>query len=128
RTEVAAAFSAGDYGSTFGGQPLALAAARATLDVMQALDVPTLARVQGAKLTQGLAGLAHVTSVRGLGLLLAVELDQPVAKAVGAACLEAGLVVNPLGDTSIRLAPPLTVSDEHIDEALSILGTALEAA
>ena len=128
RHEVAAAFRAGDHGSTFGGQPLALAAARATLEVMAEIDAPALARDNGAILSQGLAGLAHVESVRGLGLLLAVELDQPVARAVSAACLRQGLIVNALGDTSIRLAPPLNVAADHIDEAMVILGSCLEEA
>ncbi|MDH4168353.1 MAG: acetylornithine/succinylornithine family transaminase [Acidimicrobiia bacterium] len=126
RADVAAAFKPGDHGSTFAGQPLALAAARATLEVMQEIDAPALARSTGAALADGLSTLARVNSVRGLGLLLAVELDRPVAKSVGAACLDAGLIVNALGDTSIRVAPPLNVSSAHVAEALAILGTALE--
>ncbi|MGI9604341.1 MAG: aspartate aminotransferase family protein [Acidimicrobiales bacterium] len=125
RTEVASAFSAGDHGSTFAGQPLALAAARATLDTMIELDAPSLAREGGMFLRDRLAALDHVTSVRGLGLLLAIELDQPVAQAVGRACLQAGLIVNAMGDNSIRVAPPLTVSTDHMVEAVTILGAAI---
>src|SRR6202789_841036 len=80
RAEVAAAFGPGDHGSTFGGQPLALAAARATLAVMEAEDVCGRARTQGARLAEGLAKLPGVVSVRGAGLLLAAQLREPVAK------------------------------------------------
>jgi len=128
RAEVAAAFGPGDHGSTFGGQPLAASAARATLQVLESIDAPALARRAGARLADGLAGLPGVVSVRGAGLLLAAVLDGDRAAAVTAAALARGLVVNAPRADAIRLAPPLTVSDEHIDEALGILGAALVAA
>jgi acetylornithine/N-succinyldiaminopimelate aminotransferase len=125
RTGVAAAFEPGDHATTFGGQPLAAAAARATLAVMEAEDVPGRARDAGARLTAGLASIPGVGAVRGLGLLLAAELVKGEAHAVARAALEAGLVVNAVTATAIRLAPPLLVSDDEIDEALSILGEVL---
>ena len=82
RAEVAAAFSPGDHGSTFGGQPLALAAARATLAVMEAEDVCGRARRAGALLAEGLGRLPGVVSVRGAGLLLAAQLQAPTAPEV----------------------------------------------
>lgn len=127
RGEVAAAFGPGDHGSTFGGQPLAAAAARATLGVMQRMDVPALARRAGRRLTDALLQLPGVTAVRGAGLLLGAALQEPRAPAVVDAALRGGLVVNaPRADT-IRLAPPLLVSDDEIDEAMAVLAGALAA-
>jgi acetylornithine/N-succinyldiaminopimelate aminotransferase len=125
RAEVAAAFGPGDHGSTFGGQPLAMAAVRATLAVMEAEDVCGRAQRAGARLRAGLAALPGVVSVRGAGLLLAAQLDAPTAKEIAAAALEAGLLVNPVRPDAIRVAPPLLVSDGEIDAALAILGTVM---
>ena len=121
RAEVASAFVPGDHGTTFGGQPLAAAAARATLAVMEAEDVPARAARAGARLAEGLAALPGVTSVRGRGLLLAAELADRPSKDVVAAALERGLVINAVTPTAIRLAPSLLVTDEELDEALAIL-------
>jgi acetylornithine/N-succinyldiaminopimelate aminotransferase len=121
RAEVAAAFGPGDHGSTFGGQPLAMAAVRATLAVMEAEDVCGRARLAGARLQAGLAELPGVVSVRGAGLLLAAQLDEPRAKEVAAAALEAGLLVNPVRPDALRVAPPLLVEPDEIDRALKIL-------
>ena len=127
RAEVAAAFGPGDHGSTFGGQPLAAAAARATLQVMHEIDAPALAARAGERLTAALQRLPGVVGVRGAGLLLGVELDEPVAAAACAAALERGLVVNAPRPDTLRLAPPLVVTDGEIDEAVEILGAALAA-
>ncbi|HUZ09588.1 MAG TPA: acetylornithine transaminase [Acidimicrobiales bacterium] len=124
RAEVAAAFGPGDHGSTFGGQPLALAAVRATLEVMEREDVPARALRAGSRLAAGLAGLPGVLSVRGQGLLLAAVLSVPASQ-VAAGALAAGLVVNPVRPDTIRLAPPLLVSDAEIDEALAVLAGVL---
>jgi acetylornithine/N-succinyldiaminopimelate aminotransferase len=121
REEVAAAFVPGDHGTTFGGQPLAAAAARATLAVMEAEDVPARATRAGARLAEGLTGLPGVASVRGRGLLLAAELAGRLSKDVAGAALDRGLVVNAVTPTAIRLAPSLLVTDDEIDEALAVL-------
>jgi predicted acetylornithine/succinylornithine family transaminase len=123
--EVAAAFGPGDHGSTFGGQPLAAAAAAATLAVMEAEDVPARARRAGARLTAALQALDGISSVRGHGLLLAAVLDQAPAAAVASAALAAGLVVNAPRPDTIRLAPSLLVTDDEIDEAVAILAAVL---
>jgi acetylornithine/N-succinyldiaminopimelate aminotransferase len=125
RAEVAAAFGPGDHGSTFGGQPLAMAAVQATLAVMEAEDVCGRAQRAGERLRAGLAALPGVASVRGSGLLLAAELSEPNAKDVTTAALEAGLLVNPVRPDAIRVAPPLLVRDEEIDTALGILAAIL---
>ncbi len=127
--EVAAAFVPGDHATTFGGQPLAAAAARAVLRVMERDDVPAHARVAGARLMDELETLAGVRAVRGLGLLLAVELDDPQgAPHAAAAALDAGLIVNAVTAGALRLAPSLLVSNAEIDRAVTILAAVLGAA
>lgn len=129
RAEVAECFVPGDHGSTFGGQPLALSAVRATLDTMAELDVPARARERGAQLSAALAGLPGVRLVRGRGLLLGVVLDDGLdATAVASAALGEGLVVNAPGSDVLRLAPPLVVSEAECDEAVAVLGRVLERA
>ena len=125
RAEVADAFVVGDHGTTYGGQPLATAAARAVLRTMEEEDVPARARSAGKRLTDALLGLDGVTGVRGLGLLLAAELAEPVAKDVAARALDAGLVVNAVTDNALRLAPSLLVSDAEIDECCATLAEVL---
>jgi acetylornithine/succinyldiaminopimelate/putrescine aminotransferase len=126
RSEVAAAFEPGDHATTFGGQPLATAAARAVLAEMIRLDVPTLATKAGERLTAALLDLPPIIAVRGLGLLLAAELEPGRdAKAIAGAALDAGLVLNAVTPTALRLAPPLTVTDEEIDEAIAVLAEVL---
>jgi acetylornithine/N-succinyldiaminopimelate aminotransferase len=128
RSEVASAFVPGDHATTFGGQPLAASAARATLAVMEAVDVPDLSRQRGQYLTEKLSALPSVRAVRGLGLLLGVEVAGAQAKTVVAKCMEQGLVVNAVTDSALRLAPSLLVSEAEIDEAVDILGRVLEGA
>ncbi len=126
RAEVAAAFGPGDHGSTYGGQPLALSAARATLATMEKEDVCGRAQKQGAVLRAGLATLPGVVSVRGAGLLLAAQLNAEVAKDVSTAALSRGLLVNAVRPDAIRVAPPLLVSDDEIAQALDILRAVLD--
>lgn len=128
--EVAAAFGPGDHGSTFAGQPLAASAAREVLRVLEELDAPALAAERGAELVALLNGLDGVSSVRGLGLLLAAELDPEILDGrtgpeVAQACLHAGLVVNGVTPTALRLAPPLIVSSAELAEGVAILGQVL---
>jgi predicted acetylornithine/succinylornithine family transaminase len=128
RQEVADAFVPGDHATTFGGQPLAASAARATLAVMVDEDVPARAARAGSRLTAGLVDVPGVAAVRGLGLLVAAELDPGLdARAVAAAALEAGLVVNAVTPTALRLAPSLLVTDDDIDEAVAVLTGVLAA-
>jgi predicted acetylornithine/succinylornithine family transaminase len=129
RADVADSFRPGDHASTFGGQPLAVRAALAVLDTMEAADVPLLAERAGKRLTDALAALPGVVDVRGPGLLLAAELEPGlVAGEVASRCLEQGLVVNAVTPSALRLAPPLLVTDDEIDEAVVILGRVLTEA
>jgi predicted acetylornithine/succinylornithine family transaminase len=130
RTEVAESFKPGDHATTYGGQPLAASAARAVLSVMQHIDAPELVKQRSQDLRDRLAKVHGVSDVRGLGLLLGVELDPEVlgtrsAKDIAAGCLASGLVLNGITDTALRLAPPFTVSEAELDEAVAILGAVL---
>lgn len=126
RAEVAGVFEPGDHATTYGGQPLATAAAEAVLAVMEREDVPARARRAGERLAQGLRALGGVTAVRGEGLLMAAELADPLdARAVAARALQAGLVLNAVTPTALRLAPSLLITDSEIAEALDRLGPVL---
>jgi acetylornithine/succinyldiaminopimelate/putrescine aminotransferase len=121
KSEIAAAFQPGDHATTFGGQPLAAAAAQRVLEIMEMRDAPTLAMEAGRRLTAGLESIPAVDSVRGYGLLLAAELTSRSGPDVTSLALEAGLVINGVTPTALRFAPPLLVSDAEIDEAIDIL-------
>ena len=128
--EIAAAFGPGDHGSTFAGQALALAGARATLDRYVAMDAPAVVRERGAALSAALTALDGVDHVRGAGLLLGVELtDAARAGRTGAeiarACLDRGLIINGITPTALRLAPPFIITDEQIGEAVGIIADVL---
>jgi len=129
--EVADAMRPGDHASTFGGGPVACAAALATLDVIEPLLDGHVDKVS-ARLRDGLVELASRVgpdaAVRGLGLWFALELGPGArvgAKEVAAEALDRGLVVNPVTETAVRLAPPLVVTEAEIDEAIARLAGAL---
>lgn len=117
--EASGAFAPGDHASTFGGNPVACAAACAVCD---AVDDELLARVRelGAELRAGLASLPAVRDVRGLGLLVGAELDRAAAPVV-ADCLGRGLLVTSAGERVLRLTPPLVLERSDVDEAVDIL-------
>ncbi len=121
KAEVAAAFEPGDHATTFGGQPLATAAARAVLRVMIERDAPALAERTGVRLRAGLESIPAVAAVRGRGLLLAAELVDHSGPDTAARALDAGLVINGVTASAIRLAPPLLVTDAEVDQAIEIL-------
>ncbi len=124
--EISGLFQPGDHGSTYSGTALAGAVVSTVIAEMRRIDAPRLARERGAQLRARLAALPGVASVRGQGLLLAVELSDGLdAKTVVADALAAGLVANAVTATAVRLAPPLTVSAAEIDEAVAILGSVL---
>ena len=121
RADVAASFQPGDHATTYGGQPLATSAARAVLDTMVAIDGAQLAADVGARLRTALLESPVVDDVRGLGLLMAVELRGADARLVSAELLKRGLVTNGVTPTALRLAPPFVITDAHIAEAVALI-------
>jgi acetylornithine/N-succinyldiaminopimelate aminotransferase len=126
RNEIAAVFQPGDHGSTYSGTAIATAAVSAVIDEMRRIDAPKVAESQGQLLRSGLGSIPGIESVRGQGLLLAAELGPDGdSKAVYNALLARGLIVNPVTPTALRLAPPITVTDAEINEALSLISEVL---
>ena len=126
RRDVAAAFEPGDHGSTYSGTAIACSAVNAVVDEMQRIDAPALARDRGRHLVDALRGVQGVADVRGRGLMLGVELDDGLdAKLAYLHLLDAGLVTNAVTPTTIRLLPPITVTDDEIDEAVAMIADAL---
>jgi acetylornithine/N-succinyldiaminopimelate aminotransferase len=128
RNEVAAAFVPGDHGSTYSGTAIATAVVSAVIGEMRRIDAPALAAERGAYLRDRLAAIPGVRSVRGQGLLLAAELGESGdAKAVYTELLARGLVTNAVTVTALRLAPPITVSEAEIDEAVALIAEVVAA-
>ena len=126
KRDVAAVFQPGDHGTTYGGQPLAASAARATLEILERVNAPQLAERAGAEFRHLLETIEGVIQVRGLGLLLAAELAVGIdAKAVASDLLQRGLIVNAVSPTSLRFAPPLIVSESEIAQAVDLLSAVL---
>ena len=124
RGEAASVFQPGSHGSTFGGNPLACAAALAVIDSIEKQSLVERANQLGNKIieafTTNLADQAGVKSVRGLGLLIGIELDRPCKELVQRA-LDAGIIINVTADSVIRLLPPLITSDEQADSLVEKL-------
>ena len=127
--KVADAFQPGDHASTFGGNPLASAAAVATVDVMTGdgflENVRELSEYLFSRLEEVKNRHAFIKEVRGFGMLIGIEFDSPVGKIV-ADCTERGLIVGTAGANVLRLLPPLTTTREEIDEAFSVIESVLE--
>ena len=127
--KVADVFQPGRHASTFGGNPLACAAALATLDVIESENLLTRAREAGQLFRDGLAGFVEkydqILDVRGEGLMAGLVLDTP-AKDVVTKCREMGLLCCTAGENVVRFLPPLTVKDDELEEALDMLDDALD--
>ncbi|MFW2381004.1 MAG: aspartate aminotransferase family protein [Acidimicrobiales bacterium] len=124
--EAAASFKPGDHASTFGGQPMATSAARRTLELMMEMDAPAVAAQKATEIVTAVTALDGVRSTRGLGLLMAVELEPGIdAKAVATTCLRNGLVLNAVTPTALRLTPPITIPDDLIAEGTEILAASI---
>lgn len=129
--DVASAFSPGDHGSTFGGNPLATSAGIATIEtILEGGFILDQCRRMGSYLLKRLEDVAVKHSditveTRGAGLLVGMELNRECAPVVSS-CLERGLLINCAAGKVIRLMPPLTVQEEEIDNAVTILDEALE--
>ena len=127
KAEVASVFQAGDHGSTYGGNPLGTAAARKVLEIMERDNYSQKAATLGDVISNALVDLPRVISVRGMGGMLAAELDGEISADIAVQATQNGLLVNPITPTAIRLTPPLSTSLDHVDEAMSILKGVLHA-
>ena len=124
--DIAASFQPGDHGSTYSGTALATAVVSAVIAEMRRIDAPALASQRGEYLRSRLEAIPAVESVRGQGLLLAAELGEGAdAKAACNELLALGLITNAVTSTALRLAPPLTVSEAEIDEAVALIAEVL---
>lgn len=126
--QTSSLLSAGQHGTTFGGNPVATAAALATLHAIESNHVLDNVAAVGALLRSALADLAGVTEVRGEGLLIGFDLDADVAPAVVQAGLDAGFIVNSPGPRTIRLAPPLILTTAQADSFLTAFPAILQTA
>jgi acetylornithine aminotransferase len=119
-------FAAGDHGSTFGGNPVATAAALAVISSIEKEKILAHVDQVGEFLLAELALIPGVIEVRGAGLLIGLTLEKPVAKLVVKKCQELGALINAPGDTTIRLAPALNISMKQAQKFVSIFGKALK--
>lgn len=120
--DIAAAFSLGDHATTFGGGPVQSEAACAVLDVVTSEGLVEHAGKAGARLMDGLRGIFDGGStVRGRGLLIGVELERPIARQTTERALQEGILINDPTPNVLRLAPPLVITHDEIDDALDIL-------
>lgn len=120
----------GTHGTTFGGNPVAAAAALATIHVIERDGLLDAVTARGAELREGVLGLGHpmIAGVRGRGLLVAIQLTEPIAAAVAQAALRAGYIVNPVAPDAIRLAPPYVLTSAQVAAFLADLPAVLDTA
>lgn len=122
--EAAQLMQPGNHGSTFGGNPLACAAALATINTLQDDHLIERAAVLGdrimASFKTALAGIEHVVEIRGKGCMIGIELNKP-CKSLFSAAIAAGLIINVTADTVIRLLPPFIMTDDQADQVVAIL-------
>lgn len=125
--DAATLFEPGDHGSTFGGNPVATAAALAVIETLEKKSILERVSAIGVELMAEIALIDGVKSVRGAGLLIGIEFSDPIAKKVAMMCQKNGLLVNGNSETVIRIAPPLIISDKEIKEFLKIFASAIDA-
>ncbi|MFM8341713.1 MAG: acetylornithine transaminase [Methylomonas sp.] len=115
--KAAAVLTAGNHGSTFGGNPLACSAVLAVLNTLTDSDLITNAKSKGQQICDQIAqkttGNPHIKQIRHLGLMIGIELDRPCGALVGKA-LAQGLLINVTADNTIRLLPPLLIDEQQI--------------
>lgn len=119
-------FTAGDHGSTFGGNPVATAAALAVITSIEKEKILSHVNEVGEFLLTELALIPGVSEVRGAGLLIGLTLNQPIAKSLTKRCQEYGVLINAPGDSTIRLAPALNISLKQAQNFVAIFSKALK--
>jgi predicted acetylornithine/succinylornithine family transaminase len=124
-TKVSSIFEPGDHATTFGGAPLVSTVALATLKVLERENVVENCARVGAYFREKLQNLAAetklISEIRGKGLIIGAELKESVAKKVVTECLNRGLIINNIGENTLRFLPPLIVSEHEIDKAMDII-------
>jgi acetylornithine aminotransferase len=125
---VSSLLTAGQHGSTFGGNPLAASAGLAVLATIEEQGLLEHAREVGEHLVRSVEALGHplVAGVRGRGLLRAIELTRPVAADLAVAARQAGVLINPVAPDAIRLAPPLVITEDELDSFVTALPALLD--
>jgi acetylornithine/N-succinyldiaminopimelate aminotransferase len=123
--ETADVLERGDHGSTFAGGPLIAAASLAAFGVIGEPELLRRVRDLGGRLTDGLRNIDPITEVRGRGLMVGARLEGVDAKDAASRLLAEGLIVNPIGEDTLRFLPPLVIGEADVDEALDLLGRAL---
>jgi acetylornithine/N-succinyldiaminopimelate aminotransferase len=123
--ETADVLERGDHGSTFAGGPLIAAASLAAFDVIDEAELLRRVRDLGGRLTDGLREIDAIAEVRGRGLMVGARLEGVDAKDAASRLLAEGLIVNPIGQDTLRFLPPLVIGEAEVDEALDVLGRAL---
>jgi acetylornithine aminotransferase len=118
----------GGHGSTFGGNPVACAAALAVLDTIESENLLQRVKDAGERLRDGIGSLGHplVDRIRGAGLLLGIVLTEPLARQAQQAAQDAGILVNAVAPDVLRLAPPLIIGDAEVDAFLTALPGVLD--
>ena len=129
RGEAAGVLGRGDHGSTFGGNPLAAAAARVVLGALRAPGFLEDVARKGERILEAVRAWKHplVKEVRGVGLMVGIAVSVPPDR-IKELCIERGLLVLTAGADVVRLLPPLVIEDEEIDRGLAILKDALDEA
>ncbi len=126
-SEIAATMKPGDHGSTFGGQPLALSVVDSVISIMERDDLAKRSKTLGQLLCTKLEATGVFVEIRGKGLLVGCDLDADgplTAHELVSRCFDAGLVINATSEYTIRLAPPLIIDENQIDQAVAIISQA----
>ena len=122
--EAAELMQPGNHGTTFGGNPLACAAALATINTLQDENLSDRAAVLGDRIMAGfkkaLADVEHIVEIRGKGCMIGIELNKP-CKSLFSAAMTKGLIINVTADSVIRLLPPFVMTDDEADQVVAIL-------
>jgi len=128
--EHAAVFTPGDHGSTYGGEPLTTRVGYEVMNYIIKNDIPAKVQANGATVKRRLDSLLDrcgiVTDVRGMGLMWAIQFSSDIGEKITNAALAAGLIVNNVRPNAVRLAPPLTITDEELEQGLAILEHVIE--
>jgi len=129
--ESADTLQLGDHGSTFAGNPMAAIAALTVIEIIESENLLANTSEIGRSLRDSLltfkADGLPIQEVRGMGLMIGIGLQKPTARDIAQRALELGLLVNPIGDETLRLVPPLTLTQDEAEKAIVILKQAMQS-